>query len=49
MSAFKDIWSFMKHRKKFWMAPLIIIIFILGILIIVGGSSSAAPFIYSIF
>jgi hypothetical protein len=49
MSTLKDLWAFMKHRKKFWMAPLIIIIFLLGFLIAVGGSSSIAPFIYSLF
>ena len=49
MSALKDIWQFMKHRKKFWLAPLILIIFLVGFLVVIGGSSAIAPFIYSIF
>lgn len=49
MDFLKDLWLFMKERKKFWLAPIIIVLFILGILIVFGGSSSAAPFIYSLF
>jgi hypothetical protein len=44
-----DIWLFMKERKKFWLAPIIIVLFVLGLLLVFGGSSAAAPFIYSLF
>ena len=44
----KDIWDFLKIRKKYWLAPLIITIVLMGALIITQGSV-IAPFIYSIF
>ena len=45
----KDIWDFMKVRKKYWLAPLIITIVFMGALIIFTQGSVIAPFIYSIF
>lgn len=39
----------MKERKKFWLAPVILILLILGILIVFGGGSAIAPFIYTLF
>jgi len=44
-----DIWDFLKVRKKYWLAPLIITILLLGTLIIFTQGSVIAPFIYSIF
>jgi hypothetical protein len=49
MEFLKDLWLFMKERKKFWLAPVIIVLLILGILIVFGGSSAVAPFIYTLF
>lgn len=49
MELLKDLWSFMKDRKKFWLTPIIIILLFLGVLIVLGGSSAIAPFIYTIF
>ena len=45
----KDIWDFLKVRKKFWLAPLIITIVLMGALIIFTQGSVVAPFIYTIF
>ena len=45
----KDIWDFLKVRKKYWLAPLIITIVLMGTLIFVTQGSVVAPFIYSIF
>ena len=45
----KDIWDFLKVRKKYWLAPLIITIIFMGILIVLTQGSVIAPFIYSIF
>ena len=45
----KDIWNFLKLRKKYWLAPLIITIFLMGALIVFTQGSVVAPFIYSIF
>ena len=45
----KDIWDFLKVRKKYWLAPLIITIVLMGALIVFTQGSVVAPFIYSIF
>lgn len=45
----KDIWDFLKVRKKYWLAPLIITIALMGLLIVFTQGSVVAPFIYSIF
>jgi len=49
MEFLRDLCLFMKERKKFWLAPVIIILLLLGFLIVFGGSSAIAPFIYTIF
>lgn len=49
MTFLKDLWLFMKERKKFWLAPVVIILILLGVLIVFGGGSALAPFIYSLF
>jgi len=45
----KDIWDFLKVRKKFWLAPLIITLVLMGALLVFTQGSVVAPFIYSIF
>jgi hypothetical protein len=45
----KDIWDYLKVRKKYWLAPLIITIVLMGALIVFTQGSVVAPFIYSIF
>jgi len=45
----KDIWDFLKVRKKYWLAPLIITIVLMGTFIVITQGSVVAPFIYSIF
>ena len=49
MEFLKDLWAFLKERKKYWLKPIIVVLLILGILIIFGGSSSVAPFVYTLF
>ena len=49
MELLKDLWLFMKERKKYWLAPVIIILLLLGLLIVFAGSSVIAPFIYTLF
>jgi len=49
MEFLKDLWLYMKERKKFWLAPVIIILILLGLLIVLGGGSAIAPFIYTLF
>ena len=45
----KDIWDFLRVRKKYWLAPLIITIVLMGTLIVFTQGSVVAPLIYSIF
>ncbi len=45
----KDLWGFMRHRKKFWLAPLIVMLLLLGSLIVLSQGSAVAPFIYTLF
>ena len=45
----KDLWEFMRERKKFWLAPIIIVMVLLGGLIILAQGSAVAPFIYTLF
>ena len=45
----KDIWDYLKIRKKYWLAPLIITIILMGALIVFTQGSVIAPFIYTIF
>lgn len=45
----KDLWGFMMERKKFWLAPIIIILLLLGVLVVLAPGSAVAPFIYTLF
>ena len=45
----KDLWSFMRERRKFWLAPVLILLVILGGLLVAGQGSVVAPFIYTLF
>lgn len=45
----RDIWDFLKVRKKFWLAPLIITLALMGALLVFTHGTVVAPFIYSIF
>jgi hypothetical protein len=45
----KDLWAFMRERKKFWLAPIIIVLLLLGALIVLTQGSAVAPFIYTLF
>ena len=49
MEFVKDLWDFMHERKKFWLAPIIIVLVLLGGLILLAEGTAVAPFIYTIF
>ncbi|HZE86198.1 MAG TPA: DUF5989 family protein [Puia sp.] len=49
MEFLRDLWNFLKVRKKWWLAPLIIVLILLGLLIVLGSGSALAPFIYTLF
>lgn len=45
----KDLWRFLKVRKKFWLLPIILIMVMLGALLVLAQGSAIAPFIYTLF
>jgi hypothetical protein len=49
VSLLGEFWAFMKMQKKWWLAPLILILVLMGMLIILTEGSALAPFIYAIF
>lgn len=45
----KEMWAFLKARKKFWLLPIILIMLLIGGLLILAHGSALAPFIYTLF
>ncbi|MEK9873750.1 MAG: DUF5989 family protein [Betaproteobacteria bacterium] len=49
MDLIKELWEFLRERKKLWLAPIVIILVVFGGLLILAQGSVIAPFIYTIF
>jgi len=49
MDFLKELWTFLRFRKKLWLAPIIIVMLILGGLLILAQGSVVSPFIYTVF
>lgn len=49
MDFLKELWTFLRFRKKLWLAPIIIVMLIFGGLLILAQGSVVAPFIYTLF
>jgi hypothetical protein len=49
MSILYELWSFMRVRKKYWLAPILFMLLIFGGLVILAQGSAVAPFIYTLF
>jgi competence protein ComGC len=45
----RQLWSFMRENKKFWLAPIVIVLVLVGLLLVVTQGSAVAPFIYTLF
>ena len=45
----KELWEFLKTRKKWWLLPIVIVLLLLGLLIIFTEGSAVAPFVYTLF
>ena len=45
----RDLIGFLRHRRKFWLAPIIITLLIFGVLIVLSEGSAIAPFVYTLF
>ncbi|HEU0174251.1 MAG TPA: DUF5989 family protein [Blastocatellia bacterium] len=44
-----ELWQLMKYNKKYWLAPIVSVLVLVGVLLIVAGGSALAPFIYTLF
>ena len=49
MEFLRELWAFLKVRKKFWLLPLIIVLLVFGVLIVLSAGSAIVPFIYTLF
>jgi hypothetical protein len=49
MDFLKDLWGFLKERKKYWLLPIILTLILFGGLIVLTSGSAVAPFIYTLF
>mgnify|MGYP000966284535 CR=1 FL=1 len=49
MKILKELWAFLRVRKKLWLAPFILVMLVLGGLLIIAQGSVLAPFIYTLF
>lgn len=45
----RELWAFMKVRKKWWLLPIIVVMVLVGMLLVFAQGSALAPFIYTIF
>lgn len=48
-SIIKEFWDFVKVRKRYWLAPIIIVLLLLSLLVVFAQTSAVAPFIYTLF
>jgi hypothetical protein len=48
-SILKELWDFMKTRKRWWLLPIVVMLVLLGLLIVLTEGSALAPFIYTLF
>lgn len=49
MSLVRELWAFMRVRKKWWMGPVLLVLLLVGTLLVFAQGSALAPFIYTIF
>ena len=45
----REFWAFLRHRKKYWLLPIVLVLLTLGALIVFTQGSAIAPFIYTLF
>jgi len=49
VSFLKELWFYMRERKKYWLIPVMLVMVLLGVLIVIAQGSAVAPFIYTLF
>lgn len=45
----REFWEFLKQEKKYWLAPIVLVLLLFGLLLVFAQSSAVAPFIYTLF
>ena len=48
-SILSEVWEFIRHKKKYWLFPIIVVLLLVGILLFITEGSAIAPFIYTLF
>jgi hypothetical protein len=48
-STIKEIWAFLRIRKKWWLVPVVVLLGLIGVLLVLTEGSALAPFIYALF
>ena len=49
ISILKELWDFLRVNKRYWLAPMLIVLALLGVIIVFAETSAVAPFIYTLF
>ena len=49
MGLIKELWAFMRERKKYWLLPILVVMLLVGGLLVLASGSAVAPFIYTLF
>ncbi len=49
LGIFRELWAFMRVRKKWWLGPILVTMMLLSVLIVLTQGSAVAPFIYTLF
>ena len=49
MEILRDLWGFLRARKKFWLLPVILLLLVFGLLVVLTANTAVAPFIYTLF
>lgn len=49
MSFLREMWAFLRHRKKYWLLPILVVMCLFGGLVVLSQGSAVAPFIYTLF
>ena len=45
----REFWEFLRQEKKYWLAPIVVVLLLFGLLLVFAQSSAVAPFIYTLF
>jgi hypothetical protein len=49
VQVFSELWQFMRENKKYWLAPIVLTLVLVGVLLVLAKGSALAPFIYTLF